>query len=179
MNYSVIKEFDIANGPGCRTTLFVSGCRNHCKGCFQPETWDFSYGVPYDLSTQERLLDSLEPDYVEGLTLLGGDPFEEENQEPLAGLLEKVRERYGARKDIWAYTGYIYEEDLKDGGRKATFASKRMLSCLDILVDGPFILERKDISLQFRGSSNQRILDVKKTLERGEGVWAEGYRQES
>ena len=170
MNYSVIKEFDIANGPGCRTTLFVSGCRNHCKGCFQPETWDFSYGVPYDLSTQERLLDSLEPDYVEGLTLLGGDPFEEENQEPLAGLLEKVRERYGARKDIWAYTGYTLERLQNAEGHPRCEATDEMLSMIDILVDGPFIEAKKNISLRFRGSENQRIIDLPNTLKSGEIV---------
>ncbi len=175
MHYSVIKEFDIANGPGCRTTLFVSGCRNHCKGCFQPETWDFTYGTVYDLQTRQQILDSLEPEYVAGLTLLGGDPFEEENQEDLADLLEKVRERYGARKSIWGYTGYVYESDLTEGGRKYTPAARRMMRCLDVLVDGPFVLEQKNISLQFRGSANQRVLDMKKTLAAGEGIWAEGY----
>lgn len=167
MYYSVIKEYDIANGPGCRTTLFVSGCRNHCRGCFQPETWDFTYGQPYDEKTQRVLLDSLEEDYVAGLTLLGGDPFEEENQAVLTDLLEAVRERYGQRKSIWAYTGYLYEKDLCKGGRKHTDVTDRMLRCIDVLVDGPFIEEKKDISLQFRGSSNQRILDMKQTLETG------------
>ena len=128
MNYSVIKEFDIANGPGCRTTLFVSGCRNHCEGCFQPETWSFSYGQAYDEQTQQYLLDSLEPDYVSGLTLLGGDPFEEENQEALVLLLEAVRERYGQGKTVWAYTGYVYEQDLVPGGRKHTDCTDRMLA---------------------------------------------------
>ena len=175
MNYSVIKEYDIANGPGCRTTLFVSGCRNHCKGCFQPETWDFSYGVPYDGETERMILDSLEEDYVSGLTLLGGDPFEEENQAPLCGLLEAVRKRYKDTKSIWAYTGYVYEKDLREGGRKFTDVTQRMLRCLDVLVDGPFVLEKKNISLQFRGSSNQRILDMRKTLEQGTGIWAEEY----
>ena len=175
MNYSVIKEYDIANGPGCRTTLFVSGCRNHCKGCFQPQTWDFAYGVPYDADVQRRLLESLEEDYVSGLTLLGGDPFEEENQPVLADLLEAVRQRYGSRKNIWAYTGYVYESDLKEGGRKHTDAAERMLRCLDVLVDGPFVLEKKDITLPFRGSSNQRILDMPGTLEAGSGVWVREY----
>ena len=176
MNYSVIREYDIANGPGCRTTLFVSGCRNHCKGCFQPETWDFSYGKLYDETTEHFLLDCLEPDYVSGLTILGGDPFEEENQPPLAGLLEKVRARYQDRKSIWAYTGYIYERDLREGGRKFTDAALRMLRCLDVLVDGPFIQEKKDLSLQFRGSANQRILDMPKTLAAGKGVLATMYK---
>ncbi len=176
MYYSAIHEFDIANGPGCRTTLFVSGCRNHCEGCFQPETWNFQYGTLYTEKTQDMILDSLEPDYVRGLTLLGGDPFEEENQPPLCGLLEKVRERYGDGKDIWAYTGYIYERDLAEGGRKHIAETNRMLRGLDVLVDGPFVLELKNISLQFRGSSNQRILDMKATLSAGAPVWAKEYQ---
>ena len=170
MNYSVIKEYDIANGPGCRTTLFVSGCRNHCEGCFQPETWSFSYGQVYGSEIQQFLLDSLEPDYVSGLTLLGGDPFEEENQEVLISLLEQVRERYGRSKNIWAYTGYIYDRDLVPGGSKYTDVTDRMLACLDVLVDGPFILAQKNIMLQFRGSSNQRLLDMPHTLESGRPV---------
>lgn len=177
MNYSVIKEFDIANGPGCRTTLFVSGCRNHCEGCFQPETWSFSYGQPFDDQTQQYILDSLEPDYVSGLTLLGGDPFEEENQEALLPLLEQIAQRYGGKKNIWAYTGYIYDRDLVPGGRKHTAVTDRMLACLDVLVDGPFILAKKNIMLAFRGSSNQRILDMRRTLEEKAPVWVEEYRE--
>lgn len=177
MNYSVIKEFDIANGPGCRTTLFVSGCRNHCEGCFQPETWSFSYGQPFDDQTQQYILDSLEPDYVSGLTLLGGDPFEEENQEALLPLLEQIAQRYGGKKSIWAYTGYIFDRDLVPGGRKHTAVTDRMLACLDVLVDGPFILAKKNIMLAFRGSSNQRILDMRRTLEEKAPVWVEEYRE--
>lgn len=177
MNYSVIKEFDIANGPGCRTTLFVSGCRNHCEGCFQPETWSFSYGQPFDDQTQQYILDSLEPDYVSGLTLLGGDPFEEENQEALLPLLEQIAQRYGGKKSIWAYTGYIFDRDLVPGGRKHTVVTDRMLACLDVLVDGPFILAKKNIMLAFRGSSNQRILDMRRTLEEKAPVWVEEYRE--
>ena len=177
MNYSVIKEFDIANGPGCRTTLFVSGCRNHCEGCFQPETWSFSYGQLFDDQTQQYILDSLEPDYVSGLTLLGGDPFEEENQEALLPLLEQIAQRYGGKKSIWAYTGYIFDRDLIPGGGKHTVVTDRMLSCLDVLVDGPFILAKKNIMLAFRGSSNQRILDMRRTLEEKVPVWVEEYRE--
>ena len=179
MNYSALREYDIANGPGCRTTLFVSGCRNHCRGCFQPETWDFACGEPYDQETQQTILDSLGPGYVSGLTLLGGDPFEEENQGPLADLLEAVRDRFGRTKDLWAYTGYVFETDLREGGRKHTENTDRMLRCLDVLVDGPFLLERKDITLQFRGSSNQRILDVPRSLAAGAGIWAKGYLTDS
>lgn len=167
MNFSVIKKYDIANGPGCRTTLFVSGCRNRCEGCFQPETWSFSYGQPYTEDIQEEILDSLSEDYVAGLTLLGGDPFEEENQQVLTPLLEALRARFGCKKDVWAYTGYIYEKDLPQGCRKHTVFTDRMLGCIDVLVDGPFIIAMKDISLRFCGSSNQRLLDMKKTLASG------------
>ncbi len=171
MNYSVIKTFDIANGPGCRTTLFVSGCRNHCKGCFQPETWDFNFGQPFDEKTCEEILDSLEEDYVSGLTLLGGDPFEPENQEALLPLLKELRARYGHSKDIWAFTGYIYEEDLLPGKRRyLPGITDAMLRETDVLVDGPFILEKKNISLQFRGSENQRLLDMPATLAAGHPV---------
>lgn len=175
MNYSAIREYDIANGPGCRTTLFVSGCRNRCRGCFQPETWDFANGAVYDGKTERMILDSLEEGVVSGLTLLGGDPFEEENQGPLADLVEAVRKRFGRTKDIWAYTGYVYEKDLREGGRKYTDVTERLLRCLDVLVDGPFILEKKNIALPFRGSSNQRILDVPGSLEAGTGIWVPEY----
>ena len=118
MNYAGIKYCDIANGLGCRTVLFVSGCRNHCKGCFQPQTWEFDYGEPFDEQIQNEILDSLKPDYVQGITLLGGDPFEEENQEALVPFMRRVKERY-PNKDVWAYTGYLYEE-LLENGRKHT-----------------------------------------------------------
>ncbi len=171
MNYSVIKTYDIANGPGCRTTLFVSGCRNHCKGCFQPETWNFHFGQPFDEKTCEEILDSLKEEYVSGLTLLGGDPFEPENQEALLPLLKELRARYGHSKDIWAFTGYIYEEDLLPGMRRyLPGITDAMLRETDVLVDGPFILEKKNISLQFRGSENQRLLDMPATLAAGHPV---------
>ena len=157
MNYAAVKYCDIANGLGCRSVLFVSGCRNHCKGCFQPETWDFSYGKPFDDALQEELLDSLKPDYIKGLTLLGGDPFEEENQKEILPFLRKVKELY-PNKDVWAYTGYVFTDEL--------------IKLIDILVDGPFIEEQKDLTIKFRGSRNQRIIDIKKTLDRGEVVLA-------
>ena len=169
MNYAGIKYCDIANGRGCRTVLFVSGCRNACKGCFQPQTWDFCYGEPFDEQIQNKLLDSLEPEYIEGITLLGGEPFEEENQEALLPFVRKVKERY-PKKDIWAFTGYVYEKDLTEGKRKHTKDTEELLSMIDVLVDGPFIEEQKDISLKFRGSSNQRILDLKKTRACGKIV---------
>ena len=166
MNYAGIKYCDIANGLGCRTVLFVSGCRNHCKDCFQPQTWDFSYGRPFDEQVQKDILDSLAPSYVQGLTLLGGEPFEPENQETLVTFVEKVKQLYPT-KDIWAFTGYVYDRDLIVGGRKHTEHTDRLLSMIDVLVDGPFISEEKDIRLKFRGSRNQRVIDVKETLRQG------------
>lgn len=169
MYYGNIKYYDIANGEGVRTTLFVSGCTNHCKGCFQPQTWDFTYGKPFTEETEEAILKSLEPFYIDGLTLLGGEPFEPENQRVLVKLLRKVRERY-PEKSVWAYTGFVYDRDLLPGQRKHCEATGEMLLMLKVLVDGPFIEEQKDISLAFRGSANQRILDVQKTLREGRAV---------
>lgn len=172
MNYAAVKYCDIANGLGCRTVLFVSGCRNACKGCFQPETWAFDYGNPFDEEVQEKLLDSLAPDYVQGLTLLGGDPFEEENQEALLPFVRKVKEAY-PNKNIWAYTGYLYEKDLLEGGRKHTKDTDELLSHIDVLVDGPFIEEEKSLMLKFRGSSNQRLINLAKTRSTKELVLLE------
>ena len=169
MNYAGIKYCDIANGLGCRTVLFVSGCRNHCEGCFQPQTWDFGYGEPFDEKVQQEILDSLEPYYILGLTLLGGEPMEPENQKALLPFVKKVKEQY-PKKNIWAFTGYIYDQDLVSGGRKHTEDTDKLLSLIDVLVDGPFQLEQKDISLKFRGSANQRILDLQKTIKSGKIV---------
>lgn len=157
MNYAEIKEYDIANGPGVRVSLFVSGCRNQCPGCFNPETWDFQYGHMYTLETEDRILRSLMPEYIEGLTLLGGEPFEPENQAVLVGLLRKVKQIY-PKKSVWCYTGYTYEKDLLRGGDKHTSFTDEMLALIDVLVDGRFLLAEKDITLLYRGSRNQRIL---------------------
>lgn len=161
MYYSVIKFPDVANGPGVRVTLFVSGCRNHCKGCFQPETWDFRYGTVFDEKAMQDILDKVSLPYVQGLTLLGGDPFEEENQKGLLPVVKRVKEAY-PEKDIWAYTGYLLT-DLQSGGRKHTADTDELLSHIDVLVDGPFIEEQKNLSLRFCGSSNQRIINLNKT----------------
>ena len=158
MNYGTIKECDIADGPGVRVSLFVSGCRHHCKGCFNADTWDFNYGMPYTKETEDEIIRLLAPDYIQGLTLLGGEPFEPENQRELVKLLKRVRETY-PDKDIWSYSGYIYDVDLVEGGRAYTEVTKEMLSYLDVLVDGPFVQELKDITLKFRGSKNQRIIN--------------------
>lgn len=166
MNYAGIKYCDIANGTGCRTVLFVSGCRNACKGCFQPQTWDFAYGEPFDEKVQEEVLKSLEPDYITGITLLGGEPFEPENQKALLPFMRKVVAQY-PNKNVWAFTGYIYDKDLVAGGRRYTEDTDELLSMIDVLVDGPFCEEQKDITLEFRGSSNQRVLDLKETIRSG------------
>ncbi len=169
MNYAGIKYCDVANGSGCRTVLFVSGCRNHCKDCFQPHTWDFCYGEEFDEEIQKQILDSLKPTYIKGLTLLGGEPFEPENQTALLPFVTKVRELY-PNKDIWAFTGYVYDADLIEGGKKHCEATDVLLSMIDVLVDGPFIAEQKNLMLKFRGSENQRIIDMQKTRESGEIV---------
>ena len=166
MNYGEIKLCDIANGEGVRVSLFVSGCTHHCKECFNPETWDFSYGKPFDEEVQERILSELAPDYIDGLSLLGGEPFEPANQRALLPFLRRVRERF-PQKTVWCYTGYTLESDLLSESRARCECTDEMLSCLDVLVDGEFVLEKKNISLPFRGSENQRIIDVKNTLDCG------------
>ena len=170
MNYGEIKRNDIANGLGVRTTLFVSGCTHHCKGCFQPQTWSFDFGKPYNAEVEESILSSLSPYYIAGLTLLGGEPMEPSNQAALLPLLRRVRaEKPG--KNIWCYTGYTFEELTGVVASRARCEyTDEMLSLIDVLVDGEFKEELKDIRLRFRGSSNQRIIDVKKTLEAGEIV---------
>lgn len=159
MNYGTIKSYDIANGTGVRVSLFVSGCRHHCKGCFNAPTWDFDYGEPFTRETQDKILKLLEPSYIEGFSLLGGEPFEPENQPALAQLLETIKAVY-PQKSVWCYSGYLFDQDMVPGGKVYTPFTDRMLSCIDVLVDGEFILEQKDISLQFRGSKNQRILHL-------------------
>ena len=161
MNYGTIKKTDIANGDGVRVSLFVSGCRRHCKGCFNNQTWDFCYGTPFTDKTEEEILSALEPSYIAGLTILGGEPFEQENQEVLSEFLAKVKNAY-PNKTIWCYTGYVYDEDiLPENGQKHCEFTKKMLENIDTLVDGPFIEEKKNIMLQFRGSENQRIINLK------------------
>ncbi len=163
MNYCGIKKCDIANGIGVRVTLFVSGCTHHCKGCFQPETWDFSYGEEFTPEVEEEVTAALAPGYIHGLTLLGGEPFEPENQRVLVKFLKKVREKY-PNKNIWCYTGYLFDEELLKPSRARCEVTDEMLSMIDVLVDGEFEIDKKNISLQFCGSENQRIIDVKKSL---------------
>ena len=173
MYYCEIKKCYIANGPGVRVSLFVSGCTHHCKGCFNEETWSFEYGKPFTEETEEQILKLLEPSYISGLTVLGGEPMEYMNQEVLFPFLKKVKERF-PEKSIWCFTGYVYEKDILHRMIPKWKYTKKMLEQIDYLVDGPFVMEKKNISLKFRGSSNQRIIDVKKTLETGEVVlWEE------
>lgn len=167
MYYGNIKNTDIANGEGIRITLFVSGCTHHCKNCFNPETWGFNYGKPFTKEVEDQLLSMLEPSYVNGLTLLGGEPMEPQNQKALLPFLKRVKEKFGATKNIWCYTGYIYDKDLVLNGRAHCEETNDLLNLIDVLVDGPFVESLKSLSLKFRGSSNQRIIDVKKTLQQG------------
>lgn len=160
MNYATIKFYDVANGTGVRVSLFVSGCRHHCKGCFNAETWDFCYGEPYTQETEDSIIDGLKPDYITGLSLLGGEPFEPENQPALTALLRRVKTQL-PEKTVWCYTGYTYDTDLAEGGSVFTDVTREMLSYIDILVDGEFIEEQRDLTLRFRGSRNQRILTLK------------------
>lgn len=166
MNFSEIKYCDIANGEGVRTTLFVSGCRLHCPGCFNQEAQDFAAGEAFTQEVEERILESLEPGYIDGLTLLGGEPMEPENQRDLVAFVERVKERF-PEKGIWCFTGYVLE-DLLEGGRRRTDVTDRLLRCIDILVDGPYVATQHEITLRFRGSSNQRIIDLPATLASGE-----------
>ena len=166
MNYADIRPIDVANGPGVRVSLFVSGCTHHCKECFNPETWDFAYGSPFTQVEADAILKYLEPDYIKGLSLLGGEPFEPENQSAVLELVRQVRARY-PHKDVWCYSGYLYER-LRDG--KVGEHSRGLLEQLDVLVDGPFVIEQKELSLRFRGSANQRLVDVPESLKRGEVV---------
>ena len=166
MNYATIKRRDIANGIGVRVSLFVSGCTHFCKGCFNAEAWDFSYGDPYTAETEEEILKLLEPSYVSGLSLLGGEPFEPQNQRVLVGLLRRAKALY-PYKTIWCYTGYTLETDLLSISRARCEVTDEMLSMIDVLVDGEFVEEQKNIRLLFRGSENQRLIDLPKTLKSG------------
>jgi anaerobic ribonucleoside-triphosphate reductase activating protein len=166
MNYGTIKKTDIANGLGVRVSLFVSGCTHHCKGCFNSETWNFNYGNPFTQETEQEIIEALSREYINGLSLLGGEPMEPENQRVLLPLIKKVRELF-PEKNIWCYTGYTFETDLLEESRAKCECTQEMLHNIDILVDGEFVEELKDISLQFRGSSNQRIIDVKASMNAG------------
>lgn len=163
MNYAEIKNCDIANGPGVRISLFVSGCTHHCPGCFNSEAWDFDYGQPFTQQTIDRILEMLKPDYIRGLTLLGGEPFEPENQGAVVELLRQIKEKY-PHKSIWAFSGYLFDRDILSGRLGPWEITREFLSYLDVLVDGPFVEAKKNLGLRFRGSENQRIIDVPASL---------------
>ena len=169
MNYGEIKNFDIANGEGVRVSLFVSGCTHHCKNCFNPETWSFDFGEPFTREEEDKILDELAPEYINGLSLLGGEPFEPANQAALLPFLRRVKERYPG-KTIWCYSGYLFDKELQNDSRARCEYTDEMLSLIDVLVDGEFVQELYNISLQFRGSENQRIIDVQKSLASGKVV---------
>ena len=175
MNYASIKDCDIANGPGVRETQIVSGCTHHCKGCFNQEAWDFNYGQPFTQETIDQILNILKPSYVRGLTLLGGEPFEPQNQGPIVELLRQIKAVY-PEKSIWAFSGFLFDRDILSGRLGDWETTKEYLSYLDVLVDGPFVEAKKDLMLRFRGSSNQRLIDVPKSLAAGTVVEWEDWQ---
>ncbi len=177
MNYAQIKNNDIANGPGIRVSLFVSGCTHRCPGCFNEEAWDFSYGKPFTQETIDEILRMLAPDRIRGLTLLGGEPFEPQNQGPILDLLRQIKEKY-PHKSIWAFSGYLFDKDILAGRLGAYEITREYLSYLDVLVDGPFVMAKKDLSLRFRGSSNQRLIDVPASLADGTVVLWKDWQEE-
>ena len=179
MNYAKIKKCDVANGPGVRVSLFVSGCNHHCKNCFNREAWDFNYGNNFTEKEENQIIEDLKPDYITGLSLLGGEPFERQNQEGLAPLVKKVKQEYPNKK-IWCYTGFTFDKQILGEmvGQENRETTKQMLENIDYIVDGRFVEELKNPSLKFKGSSNQRIIDVKKSLEQNEVVlWEEDCKQ--
>ena len=169
MNYASIKPVDVANGTGVRVSLFVSGCTHRCKGCFNSEAWDFDYGDLYTEETQKYILSCLDKTYIRGLSLLGGEPFDPHNQDTLIKLLKEVKEKF-PQKDIWCYTGYDFDKDLNGEFAEKNKSTSELLSMIDILVDGEFVLALKNPSLKFLGSSNHRIIDVQASLKSGETV---------
>lgn len=169
MNYADIKQYDVANGPGIRVSVFVSGCTHYCKGCFNEEAWDFNYGQPFTEETIETVLSYMEPSYVKGLTVLGGEPMEAQNQPAVLALLKKVKEAY-PEKSVWMFSGYDFEKDILGRMWKELPETKEILSYLEVLVDGEYVEELKNLSLRFKGSSNQRTIRVQESLQFGSVV---------
>ena len=175
MNYATIKNCDIANGPGVRVSLFVSGCTHHCKGCFNEVAWDFNYGQPFTQQTIDMILDMMKPDYIKGITLLGGEPFEPQNQPALVDLLRQIKAAY-PQKSIWAFSGYLFDKDMLAGRLGDQAITNEFLSYLEVRVDGRFVEEKKNLSLRFRGSENQRLIDVPASLATGNVVLWEDWQ---
>ena len=169
MNYATIKDHDVANGPGVRVSLFVSGCRRHCPGCFNKEAWDFDYGNPFTVETENTILDALQPNYIKGLSLLGGEPLEPENIKGLLPLVRKVKARY-PEKDIWCYSGSSFEKEIIAQILPAVAEAREFLSYIDVLVDGSFVEAEKNPGLRFRGSANQRIIKVQESLQANQTI---------
>lgn len=169
MHVGQILTVDSANGPGIRISVFVSGCTNHCKGCFQPQTWDFEYGEPYDDDMEDFIINELKKGFYQGITILGGEPFEISNQQVVSGLIKRIKTE-ASGKDIWMYTGFLYDVDLQPGGSRYTSVTDEILDSIDVLVDGKFVEELKNIQLKFRGSENQRLIDMKATRTNNEVV---------
>ena len=177
MNYATIKNNDIANGPGVRVSLFVSGCTHRCPGCFNEIAWDFEYGQPFTQETIDAILKMLAPSHIKGLTLLGGEPFEPQNQPAIVELLRQVKSKY-PNKTVWAYSGYLFDRDILAGRLGPREITEEYIRYLDVLVDGPFIQSRKNLSLRFRGSDNQRLIDVPQSLMTGEIVLCQDWQTE-
>lgn len=177
MNYATIKNCDIANGPGVRVSLFVSGCTHRCPGCFNEEAWDFDFGRPFTQETIDEIITMLSPAYVKGLTLLGGEPFDPRNQGAIVELLRQVKAKL-PEKSIWAFSGYLFDKDILSGKLGNWEITKEYLSYLDVLVDGPFVMSKKNLSLRFRGSENQRLINVPASLAAGEVVLWEDWQGE-
>ena len=174
MNYADIKQYDVANGPGVRISLFVSGCTHRCPNCFNEVAWDFDYGQPFTDETIEKILEYLEPSYIAGLTLLGGEPMEHSNQKGLLPLVRKVKERY-PNKNIWCFSGYLFDRDIVERMLKEWPETAELLGYIDVLVDGEYVEAKKDLSKRFKGSANQRTIDVQASLREGQVVLVEGY----
>lgn len=177
MNYATIKNNDIANGPGVRVSLFVSGCTHRCPGCFNEVAWDFDYGQPFTQETIDNILKMLAPAHIKGLTLLGGEPFEPQNQPAVVELLRQVKARY-PEKTVWAYSGYLFDRDILAGRLGPKGITEEYVTYLDVIVDGPFVESRKNLSLRFRGSDNQRLIDVKASLKQGKVVLWQDWQSE-
>ncbi len=174
MYYADIKKYDVANGPGVRVSLFVSGCTHHCKGCFNEAAWDFKYGNKFTDLQKNIILKQLENDFISGITILGGEPFEFINQEGILPLLEEVRKKF-PNKSIWVYTGYLFDKNIVQEMAKKNNVTKQLLEIVDVIVDGKFELDKKNLRLKFRGSSNQRIIDVKSSINSGKVILMEEF----
>lgn len=174
MNYADIKQYDVANGPGVRVSLFVSGCTHHCKNCFNQETWDFNFGEEFTEKEIDRIIEYMKPSYVQGITLLGGEPMEYTNQKGLLPLVRKIKQVY-PEKNIWCFTGYLFDKDIMERMYVKWPETRELLSFFDVMVDGRFVEELKSLALRFKGSSNQRTIDVKKSLEQKKVVLVQGY----